>query len=149
MEKLKRILQEGNYSCVVDNYDQLFTYTRSGISDLYDMVKNKPCFLKGAFIADQIVGKGAAALMILGNVSGVYAEVISLSALILLRENGIETDFGRVVPYIRNHNETDWCPIERICYCQTSPKEILRLIDKWLAIADTEIVAVAHQELNS
>lgn len=146
MKKIKRILHEGNYSCVVDNYDQIYTFTGRGVSDLYDMVKNKPCFLKGACIADKVVGKGAAALMILGEVNEVYAEVISLSALMLLRDAGIESDFGRVVPFIWNRNQTDWCPLERICYCEKSAQAILPLIEKFISThkmkeAETESVS--------
>ncbi len=129
MEKIIHILHVGNYSCVVENYNEIFTFSQSGIADLYDMVKNKPGFLKEAAIADKVVGKAAAALMVLGGIKEVYADVISLSALILLRNSGIDTDFGQVVPFIRNRNNTDWCPLERICYKETSAKNILPLIE--------------------
>lgn len=133
MKKLIRILHEGNYSCVVENFDEIYTFNQRGIADLYDMVKNKPCFLKGAAIADKVVGKGAAALMILGGTSIVYADVISLSALILLRESGVETDFGRVVPFIYNRNKTAWCPLERICYNEPSVEGIFLLIEDFIS----------------
>ncbi len=132
MEKLIKILHEGDYSCVVENFEEIFTFTGRGVSDLYDMIKNKPDFLQNARIADKIIGKGAAALMILGGVKDVYADVISLSALILLREAGIEADFGRVVPFIWNRDKTDWCPLEKICYEETSAKAILPLIEEFI-----------------
>ncbi len=132
MEKLIKILHEGDYSCVVENFEEIFTFTGRGVSDLYDMIKNKPDFLQNARIADKIIGKGAAALMILGGVKDVYADVISLSALILLREAGIDADFGRVVPFIWNRDKTDWCPLEKICYEETSAKAILPLIEEFI-----------------
>lgn len=133
MEKIIKILHKGNYSCVVENFDEVFTFTGKGVSDLYDMVKNKPCFLNGASIADKVIGKGAAALMILGGVKEIYTDVISLSALMLLREAGIEADFGRVVPFIWNREQTDWCPLERICYNETSAQAILPLVEDFMA----------------
>lgn len=132
MEKLIKLLHEGNYSCVVENFDEIFTFNKRGVADLYDMIKNKPSFLKDACIADKVVGKGAAALMILGGISRVYADVISLSALILLRDSGIEADFGRVVPFIWNRDKTNWCPLERICYEETSAKNIFPLIENFI-----------------
>lgn len=132
MKRLISILHEGHYSCVVENFDEIFTFTGRGISDLYDMIKNKYCFLKSARVADKVIGKGAAALLILGDVKEVYADVISLSALILLREAGVETDFGRVVPFIWNRNRTDWCPLEKICYKETSAHNILPLIEMFV-----------------
>lgn len=125
------MLHEGDYSCVVENFGQIFTFTGVGISDLYDMVTNKPCFLKEAAIADKVVGKAAAALMILGQVDRVYAEVISLSALVLLRHACIETDFGQVVAGILNRDKTDWCLLEKMCYQKESPKEILQQVEEF------------------
>jgi len=133
MNELIEKLHDGNYSCVVRNYDELFTFSQRGVADLYDMVKNKPCFLNGADIADKVVGKAAAALMILGGINKLYADVISLSALILLREAGIEPDFERVVPFIWNRDKTDWCPMERICYDATSAEAIFPLIEEFIA----------------
>ena len=132
MEKLIKLLHNGNYSCVVENFDEVFTFTGKGVSDLYDMVKNKPCFLQNARIADKVIGKGAAALMILGGVKEIYADVISLSALMLLREAGLDADFRQIVPFIWNRGKTDWCPLERICYNETSAKAILPLIDEFI-----------------
>lgn len=132
MKKLIRILHEGHYSCVVENFDEIFTFTGRGISDLYDMIKNKHCFLKSARVADKVIGKGAAALLVLGDAKEVYADVISLSALILLREAGVEADFGRVVPFIWNCNRTDWCSLEKICYKETSAHDILPLVEAFI-----------------
>lgn len=126
------MLHNENYSCVVESCDTIYTFSGRGVSDLYDMVKNKPGFLRGASIADKIIGKAAAALMIIGGVENVYADVISLSALVLLREAGIEADFGRVVPIIQNRSQTDWCPLERICYQEKSAENILPLIDEFI-----------------
>jgi len=133
MKDIIKILHDGNYSCVVKNYDQIFTLSGRGVAGLYDMVKNKPCFLKNGIIADKVVGKGAAALMILGGINELYTDVISLSALILLREAGsIEPDFGRVVPFIWNRDKTGWRPLERICYNETSAEAILPLIEEFI-----------------
>lgn len=54
--------------------------------------------MKGAAIADKVIGKGAAALMVLGGFKTVYADIISTPALALLCEAGIETTFAQEVP---------------------------------------------------
>lgn len=139
MEKIIRMLHTGNYSCVVENFDEVFTFTGQGVADLYDMVKNKPCFLQKAYIADKVVGKAAAALMILGGVEKMYADVISLSALTLLREAGIDADFGRVVAFIHNREKTDWCPLEKLCYEETSAEAIFSIIEKFIYNPEKEL----------
>lgn len=130
MERIVRLLYSGQYSCIVENFDEIFTFSQHGIADLYDMIKNKHGFLNKSFVADKVVGKGAAALMILGEVEKVYADVISLSALIMLREFAVEVDFVKAVPFIYNKDRTDWCTLEKLCYEESSPSIIFSIIEK-------------------
>ena len=68
MEKLINLLHTGGYSCTIANGGKIRTFTQRGVADLYDLLTQEPEFLKGALIADKVVGKGAAALMILGGI---------------------------------------------------------------------------------
>ena len=71
-DELIRILQDGNHSLVVAG-DGIRTFDGRGISDLYDLLTEHPGWLRGASVADKVVGKGAAALLILGGVSNAAA----------------------------------------------------------------------------
>ena len=66
MEELINLLHTGGYSCTIANKGEIRTFTQRGVADIYDLLTQEPEFLKGASIADKVVGKGAAALMILG-----------------------------------------------------------------------------------
>lgn len=127
------MLHKGDYSCVVRNGSEVRTFTRPGVADLYSLLGEDAAFLKGAEVADKVIGKAAAALVVLGGVKELYAEVISLSALMLIRDAGIEVDFSVVVPYIRNRNGDDWCPLEMLCYKEKKAGDILPLIEGFLA----------------
>ena len=83
MDKLIKLLHEGNYSCVIKN-KEISTFTQRGITDLYDLLNTDPAFLRGAQIADKVIGKAAAVLMVLGRVQEVYTDIISEPALVLL-----------------------------------------------------------------
>lgn len=63
MNDLIDILHEEHHSLVVANGD-VCTFDGRGISDLYNLLSEDPEFLRGASVADKVVGKGAAALMI-------------------------------------------------------------------------------------
>ena len=128
MDELIKTLHSGNYSCVIKSYNEIHTFSQRGVADLYDLVNNKPDFLNGASIADKVVGKAAATLMISGGIAELYAEVISSPALTLLRDAGIAVDFGCEVPFIENRDKTDWCPLEKMCNNETSADSILPLI---------------------
>lgn len=58
--------------------------------------------MSGAAIADKVIGKGAAALLVLGDFKLVYADVISQSAYSLLQDANIETHYGKIVDHIEN-----------------------------------------------
>ena len=59
MEELINLLHTGGYSCVIANEGKIRTFTQRGVADLYDLLTREPEFLKGALIADKVVGKGA------------------------------------------------------------------------------------------
>lgn len=115
MESIIDILHKGGYSCVMKNREEVRTFTQRGVADLYDLYQADSAFMKGAAIADKVIGKGAAALMVLGGFKTVYADIISTPALALLCEAGIETTFAQEVPHIINRDKTGWCPLETAC----------------------------------
>lgn len=120
MDELVRILQDGNHSLVVAG-DGIRTFDGRGISDLYGLLTEHPDWLRGASVADKVIGKGAAALLILGGVRELFAGVISTSALGLLEDSGISLRFAEKVPYIINRKGDGLCPVEALCKdCKTA-----------------------------
>lgn len=108
-------------SCAVCRDGEVKTYWEKGVKDLYRLVKEQPEELAGAFVADKVIGKGAAALLVLGKVDEVFAEVISAPALALLETYGIEVGYTDCVPNIINRSHTGICPVEELCKdCRTA-----------------------------
>ena len=115
MNALKFILHSGGFSCVIRQGNQVRTFTQRGVADLYQLLTTDATFLLNSSIADKVVGKGAAALMVIGGVAEVYADVISAPALALLKESGVAVSYAEVVEGIRNRAGTDMCPVEKRC----------------------------------
>ena len=115
MNALISTLHSGNFSCVIRQGNQVRTFTQRGIADLYQLLTTDAHFLLGSSIADKVVGKGAAALMAVGGVADVYADVISTPALALLKEFGVAVTYAECVASIRNRAGTDMCPVEKRC----------------------------------
>lgn len=128
MENIIDMLHKGEFSCVMKNQEEIRTFTQRGVADLYDLYQTEPAFMKGASIADKVIGKGAAALMVLGGFKAVYADIISSPALALLREAGVEVTFTREVPHIINRNKTGRCPLETACGHLNSVEEMYPVI---------------------
>ena len=111
---------------------ELRTFSRRGVADLFSLVADEPDFLRGASVADRVIGRGAALLLVKGGAREVYAQVISSGALEVLRSAGIETSFGEEVPNIINRTGTDICPVEKLTADTSSPDEAYERIKQFL-----------------
>jgi len=132
MEELIRILTDGNYSLVLEKDGQRYTFTQRGVADLHALYHAPEHLLDGAMLADKVVGKGAAALMVAGGVRRVHALTISEPALELLRDNAVEVTYGLLVPHIINRKGDGICPVEKLCSDCRTAEECLPLIDKFV-----------------
>ena len=103
----------GKARCVAVNDAGLLVSEKRGIAPMIDWVEEDPQCLRGASVADKIVGRAAAMLMVYGGVCEVYASVISNGALDLLKENGIECRFSNTTIAISNRRGDGICPMEK------------------------------------
>ena len=132
MTDLINLLHEGGYSCVIRKGSDTRTFHKRGVADLYELLSNESEFLCGSLIADKVVGKGAAALMILGKVGEVHADVISTPALSLLHQYGLPVSFNQETDRIMNRNKDGLCPVETLCLNLESPEEMLTEIRNFI-----------------
>ena len=126
------LLHQKNYACVIVNHGVVRTFTGRGVSDLYKLLKTAPNVLNGSFVADKVIGKGAAALMILGGVKEVYTDLISVAALQLFQQTDIKVDYAKKVEGIQNRAGTGPCPVESLCRDCRTAHECLPLIDNFI-----------------
>lgn len=125
------LLDRGGYSCVVrSEQGEIRCFTKRGVDDLYYLLNHEPWFLSSATVADKIVGKGAAALMIKGAIQELTTHIISQGALELFEKTNILLKFEKCVPYIINRDKTGWCPVEQACKDIDQIEEIIKIIDK-------------------
>ena len=122
LERAKKLLEGGGYTCVLCKNGQVFTASQRGVRPLLDWLDDGT-ELSGASAADKVVGKAAAMLYCLLGVRAVYAGVLSQPALEVLQGHGIETTFGRLVPFIENRDKTGLCPMEEATLPLSDPAE--------------------------
>ena len=132
LSEITQLLHQDNYSCVVRNSVETQTFSRQGVQDLLSLYEERPEYLCNALVADKVVGKGAAALMILGKVAGVYAAVISKPALDLLTEHNMNVKYDTLVPNIINRTHTGVCPVEQLCLPLSSLSDMYNAISHFV-----------------
>lgn len=133
IQVLVDLLHTGNYSCVVGKGSDIRTFVQRGLADLYDLYHTDPAFMQGAVVADKVVGKGAAALMIISGVVEVYADLVSTSARQLLEANGIRISWGKEVPFIINRRGDGCCPLEMACGEETRLDRLGLVVEEFVA----------------
>ena len=132
VDELAAILHLEQCSCVIANHGSISLCHERGVNDLLRLLKSDPSMLSGAMIADRVIGKGAAALMILGGVKEAYADVISVPALELFKTASVHVSFAECVPNIINRAGTGICPVEALCSDCQSAEDCLPLIENFI-----------------
>lgn len=130
--KLYERLAEGGHTLAVNNNGETSFFDGRGIADLYRLYREQPERLNGSTVADKIVGKGAAALMIAGGVTRLYAGTVSRGALELLQTSAVGIEFERTTDHIINRSGDGWCPVERLCRDCNDVTECIEKIDEFI-----------------
>lgn len=124
LEQVKTALHRHHSTCVILTKDgRMLESARPGVAPLTDWLQKDPELLRGASVADRVIGKAAALLMLYGGVKEVYADVISEHAALCLGERCVPFYEGERVPCIVNRTRTGMCPMEKLCLDTNLPRE--------------------------
>ncbi len=133
MEELANLLMQENASLAVRSSNgNISLYYGRGVSDLYRLLNEKPEVIAGAEVADKVVGKGAAALMIKAGVKRLHAVLISEPALHLCQLYELPLTYGQLVPSIINRDKSGPCPVEALCGSETDIDKLYASISSFV-----------------
>lgn len=131
------MLARGGYSCVIADRDRVMTSRARGIAPLLERAERSER-LEGAFVADRIIGKAAAMLLVVMRVASVYGQIMSGEAEALLSANGIEVEYGALTDHIINRSGDGLCPMEQavrdLTDCAAAPAVLRRRIEELRAL---------------
>ena len=113
LEIVKEKLYEKNASLVVlYSNGEIKEYYQNRINDIKDILKENKEALKGAIIADKVIGKVAGSILTVAGVKEIYADVMSKYAIPVLEENNIKYEYKTLTEYVINNAKTGMCPME-------------------------------------
>ena len=125
LEELKEILYSKNASLVVCySNGEIKEYYQDRVKDIKEILQNDKNALKGAIIADKVIGKLAGSLLAFAGVKEIYADVISNYAIPVLELNAIKYEYKTKVEFIKNKDNTGMCPMENKFKDETDIKKI-------------------------
>lgn len=122
-----RYALRGHIRCAVFK-DELKTSEEKGLRPMLLWLEDDRDALRGAAVADKVVGRAAAMLMIYGGVSEAFCEVISRGALITLEDAGIKVSYINTCVAVSNRRGDGICPMEKAVSPIKDPAEAYRLL---------------------
>ncbi|WP_053954941.1 DUF1893 domain-containing protein [Inediibacterium massiliense] len=133
IELAKKILkEEGCTLVVVKERKVLFSSKEKGIRPLYEVTCTIKDQLKGASIADRVIGKAAAILCVHLEIKYLHTRLISQDAMKVLKKSEIIFYYEEACPYIQNRNKNGRCPMEELSQAVEDPICLLKDIGEFM-----------------
>ncbi|MEA4911722.1 MAG: DUF1893 domain-containing protein [Oscillospiraceae bacterium] len=93
---------------------RILTENGHSVRPLFKLYGEHGAALCGAAVADKIIGKAAASVLVAAGAQEAFAYLMSESGLLYLLRNGISASYAALVPFIENRTGTDLCPMEKL-----------------------------------
>lgn len=134
LELAKQIFESAAYAFVIVRDGQVIaTGTRDGVGELLDAVAQHGDALRGASLADKVVGKAVAMVAVHAGLADVYTPLGSQAAAAVLNANNIPFTAERMVPLIQNKRNDGACPMERLTMPLTEPADAVIALQNFVA----------------
>jgi len=133
LERAKSLLKSTDSTIAVVSVDDVFTSHERGVKPLIHFLTGKKGFLKGASVADKVIGKAAALLMALGEIKEVHTLIISEPAIKVFEKYNIPCFYDKKVDRIINRTGDGLCPMETLCLDVDNPAEAFTKIKEKLS----------------
>ncbi len=129
INNLKEILLKENHTIVIYKSDASVIISNDrGVAPLMKLLKEDATQLHDSMVADKVVGKAAALLMVYAKVKEVYTPTISVPALEVFKNHNVKITYDQVVERIINRKGDGLCPMETLCMNIDNPEEAFGVI---------------------
>ena len=124
LEYVKGILTAGGYHFLLCRGEIVYTGEGDTTAELLETVRLQEDWQEG-YCAAEVFGKADALLCVLLGLSGVYASLMSKSALRVLEKHGIAHQYQTLTPHLLNKEKTGLIPTEQAVRDIDDPQEAL------------------------
>lgn len=118
---------------IVQDGEVVATGTHEGIGELLEAVAKHGDSLRGAGLADKIVGKAVAMVAAYAGITEIYTPLGSEAAQKVCEQYGISFHPEQLVPLILNKRNDGPCPLERLTLPLTQPAEAVAALREFVA----------------
>ena len=131
IEDLKDILLKENHTIVIYKSDaSVIVSNDRGVAPLMKLLKEDKLQLRDSMVADKVIGKAAALLMVYAGVKEVFTPTISKPAVEVFENNNVKVLYDKIVDRIINRKGDGLCPMETLCLNVENPEEAFDAISR-------------------
>lgn len=132
---------------IVKDGEVIFSSKDKGIKPVCAALNEFKDELQGSSVADKVIGKAAAMIYKHADIKELSTKLISERAVDVLKNTSIVYDYEKLVPYIKNRDQSGLCPIETLSLQTDNIDELLLKISNFLEKERTrEKFALLKQE---
>ncbi|NLK64229.1 MAG: DUF1893 domain-containing protein [Tissierellia bacterium] len=124
------LVNEQKAIVIVKDGKVIFSSEGKGIKPIYTALNEFKSQLQGSSVADKVIGKAAAMICEHAGIKELSTKLISEKAVNVLKNTSIIFEYEKLVPYIKNRDQTGMCPIEKLSLEATNIDELLLKISK-------------------
>ncbi len=115
IELAKNLLDNDDKAIViVKDGKVIFTSEGRGIKPIYTALNEFKEELEGSSVADKVIGKAAAMICKHAGIKELSTKLISKEAVNVLKNTSIVYEYDKLVPYIKNRDQSGMCPVETL-----------------------------------
>jgi len=129
IEKAKELLLRHSYSCVVCSKGNIVTSSLRGVQFLLQLYRQNRN-LTAYSIADKVIGKATAMLIVALGIEQAHGVVMSKAATAVLSKYQVKYSFDSLVPMITNRMGTGLCPMEQAVLDTNNPIDAATVLEK-------------------
>ncbi|MEM3703232.1 MAG: DUF1893 domain-containing protein [Candidatus Bathyarchaeia archaeon] len=122
----KRLCEKNLTLSIVKNSEVIFESKAHGVFSFLGAIERLGDKIRGASVADKIVGKAIALLCIYAGVKAVYAATLSRKAKQVFEKYGVQFEWDKLVEKILNASKKEICPFEKTALEINNPDEAYR-----------------------
>jgi len=131
IELLAELAKEDLCLLIIKGSALLFRSSKRGIKPLLEALESiLSKRLRGAVVADAVVGKASALLMAYADVAFVAGKIMSKAGADVLQTREIDYYAQKIVPAILGRNTNQQCPFEQAVSHVTDPREALKVLSE-------------------
>ena len=130
----KQMIQGDVCSFVVIKEGRIIYQDRgNGVKPIMKLLDADRTILKDAVVVDKLIGKAAALLLCLGEVSQIHAITMSEAGREYLKQAGIYAECEKCIGMISNRKKDGICPLERAVCDIWDPQSAYEILKKTIA----------------